>query len=210
MSFSRRGILAASLGLLAAPCAVAGAPAAPAPAPAPRKNWVVGQIPDTPFAIDLIDMALVPEDYHRQLVAFSGPEPAGSIVVDAAKRHLFFVLMNGKAVRFGIAVGREGAAWHGTAVVGRKAKWPGWTPTANMRAKNPALPVHQPGGPSNPLGARALYLYKDGRDTLYRIHGTNDPSSIGKSASSGCIRMFNEHVFELFAEVAVGTRVVVR
>ena len=118
--------------------------------------------------------------------------------------------MGAKALRFGTAVGREGASWHGTAIVGRKAKWPSWTPTANMRKKNPKLPLRMAGGPKNPLGARALYLFKDGVDTLYRIHGTNEPPSIGKSASSGCIRMFNECIFELFAEVPVGTRVVVR
>jgi lipoprotein-anchoring transpeptidase ErfK/SrfK len=199
MLVSRRSFLATGLANVFTPAAFASAP-----------QWVIGQIPDKPYNIDLINMNLVPEEYHRQVVPFAGPEPMGTIVVDAAKRHLYFVLMNGKALRFGTAVGREGAAWHGTAVVGRKAKWPGWTPTANMRRKNPALPVHQPGGPKNPLGARALYLFKDGVDTLYRIHGTNEPGSIGKSASSGCIRMFNEHVFELFAEVAIGTRVVVR
>ncbi len=181
-----------------------------AAASASRQNWVVGQIPDKPFDIDLIDMNKVPEEYHRQIVPFTGPEPAGTLVVEAAKRHIYFVLMNGTAVRYGTAVGRQGASWHGTATVGRKVKWPSWTPTANMRKRDPKLPIHQQGGPKNPLGARALYLFKDGKDTLYRIHGTNDPSSIGKSASSGCIRMFNEHIFELFAEVPVGTRVVVR
>ena len=185
----------------------------PKPALAAQKeklNWVVGENPDKPYDIDLINMELVPAQFRRQLVAFEGPEPAGSLVVDAANRFLYYVLMNNKALRFGIAVGRQGAVWHGTAVVGRKAKWPSWTPTPNMRKKNPLLPVTMKGGPKNPLGARALYLYRDGKDTLYRIHGTNEPSSIGKSASSGCIRMFNEHVFELFAEVPVGMRVIVR
>ncbi len=175
-----------------------------------KADWVVGQIPDKPYDINLINMELVPEQFRRKIVPFNGPEPAGCLVVDAAQRFIYLVLMNNKALRFGVAVGRQGAAWHGTAEVGRKAKWPSWTPTANMRRKNPLLPVHMGGGPKNPLGARALYLYKDGKDTLYRIHGTNEPSSIGKSASSGCIRMFNEHVFELFAEVPVGMRVIVR
>jgi lipoprotein-anchoring transpeptidase ErfK/SrfK len=175
-----------------------------------KLDWVVGEIPDKPYDIDLINMELVPQQFRRQVVAFNGPEPAGTLVVDAAQRFLYYVLMNNKALRFGVAVGRQGAAWHGNAVIGRKAKWPSWTPTANMRRKNPLLPVSMKGGPKNPLGARALYLYKDGKDTLYRIHGTNEPSSIGKSASSGCIRMFNEHVFELFAEVPVGMRVIVR
>ena len=173
-------------------------------------TWVVGKIPDKPFDIELINMEKVAAEFHRSVVPFTGPEPAGTLVVDAGKRHIYFVLLNRTAVRYGIAVGRAGASWHGTATVGRKAKWPTWTPTANMRKKDPKLPIRVEGGPKNPLGARALYLYQNGKDTLYRIHGTNDPSSIGKSASSGCIRMFNEHVFELFAEVPVGTRVVVR
>ena len=200
--FTRRHLIAGTLASLLPKSALA--------AQKEKLNWVVGEIPDKPYDIDLINMELVPAQFRRQLVAFEGPEPAGSLVVDAANRFLYYVLMNNKALRFGIAVGRQGAVWHGTAVVGRKARWPSWTPTPNMRKKNPLLPVSMKGGPKNPLGARALYLYRDGKDTLYRIHGTNEPSSIGKSASSGCIRMFNEHVFELFAEVPVGMRVFVR
>ena len=202
MMIRRRSFLASALAFALSPPAFAS--------PAARHDWVVGHIPDKPFDIDLINMEQVAPEYHRQVVPFTGPEPAGTLVVDAAKRHIYFVLLNGTAVRYGTAVGRQGASWHGTAIVGRKAKWPTWTPTANMRKRDPKLPVSMKGGPKNPLGARALYLFKDGKDTLYRIHGTNDPSSIGKPASSGCIRMFNEHIFELFAEVPVGTRVVVR
>ena len=201
MLITRRSFLTASMATLLT---------TQAHAQTPKPQWVVGIIPDQPFDIDLIDMNLVPQEYQRQVVPYSGTEPVGSIVIDAAKRHLYFILMNGTALRFGIAVGRQGASWHGTAVVGRKAKWPSWTPTANMRKKDPTLPIRMAGGPKNPLGARALYLFKDGVDTLYRIHGTNTPSSIGKSVSSGCIRMFNENVFELFAEVPVGTQVVVK
>ena len=202
MMIRRRSFLASALAFALSPPAFAS--------PAARHDWVVGHIPDKPFDIDLINMEQVAPEYHRQVVPFTGPEPAGTLVVDAAKRHIYFVLLNGTAVRYGTAVGRQGASWHGTAIVGRKAKWPTWTPTANMRKRDPKLPISMKGGPKNPLGARALYLFKDGKDTLYRIHGTNDPSSIGKPASSGCIRMFNEHIFELFAEVPVGTRVVVR
>ncbi|MBG1231393.1 L,D-transpeptidase [Aestuariivirga litoralis] len=201
---TRRNLLASSLATLATAPALAG------PQPPPKKNWVVGTIPDTPFSIDLMDMNLVLPQFQRQVVRFTGAEPPGSLVVDPPARLLYWVQERGVALRFGTAVGREGAAWSGSAVVGRKAKWPTWTPTASMRQKNPALPVQMPGGPANPLGCRALYLYQNGIDTLYRIHGTNDPSSIGKNASSGCIRMFNECIFELFAEVPVGTRVVVR
>jgi lipoprotein-anchoring transpeptidase ErfK/SrfK len=188
--------------------------ASPAPAFAARDNldseWVSGVIPDEPFDIDIVNVRRIPPEYRRQLVAFGGAEPPGTLVVDAKNRFLFDVIEPGRAVRYGIAVGRQGAAWKGEAVVGRKAKWPTWTPTPNMRKRNPKLPVQQKGGPENPLGARALYLYKDGRDTLYRIHGTNEPWSIGKAASSGCIRMLNEDVLELYGSVPVGARVVVR
>jgi lipoprotein-anchoring transpeptidase ErfK/SrfK len=132
------------------------------------------------------------------------------LVVDVRSRHLYYVQAGSRAIRFGVAVGREGASWRGQAVVGRKAKWPSWTPTANMRRRNPKLPIQVKGGPENPLGARALYLFQNGRDTLYRIHGTNEPWSIGKAASSGCIRMLNEDVFELYGSVAIGARVFVR
>lgn len=173
-------------------------------------EWVTGIIPDSPYNIDLINLRMIPPQFHRQVVAFTGPEPAGTLVVDARNRFIYFVQEGRRAIRFGIAVGREGAAWHGAAVVGRKARWPTWTPTANMRRRNPKLPVQMKGGPENPLGARALYLYQNGRDTLYRIHGTNEPWSIGKAASSGCIRMLNEDVFELYGSVAVNARVIVR
>ncbi len=211
MNLSRRSFILTGLATPLSKPGLAAQLTKPAIAATPAKaNWVIGTIPDKPFDIDLVNMELVPEEFRRQVVPFTGPEPAGSIVIDAAERHLYFVLMNGTAIRFGVAVGKQGAVWHGKAIVGRKAKWPSWTPTSHMRKKNPKLPVRQDGGPKNPLGARALYLFKDGIDTLYRIHGTNDPSSIGKSVSSGCIRMFNENVFELFAEVQVGTPVTVR
>lgn len=173
-------------------------------------EWIVGRIPDQPFDIELVNLRMVPPEFRRQDVRYRGPEEPGTIVVAPADRHLYFVQERGRAIRFGIAVGREGAAWSGTAVVGRKAKWPTWTPTANMRARNPKLPVQVKGGPENPLGARALYLFQNGRDTLYRIHGTNEPWSIGKAASSGCIRMLNEDAFELYGSVPVGTKVIVR
>ena len=173
-------------------------------------DWSVGIIPDTPFNIDIVNIRKIPPAFRRQDVRFDGPEAAGTLVVDAAARFLYAVTGPGRAVRFGIAVGREGAAWKGVAVVGRKAKWPTWTPTANMRRRNPKLPLQVKGGPENPLGARALYLYQNGLDTLYRIHGTNEPWSIGKAASSGCIRMLNESIFELYGSVPVGARVVVR
>ena len=175
-----------------------------------ESDWFVGVIPDRPFDIGIVNIQKIPPQFRRQDVRFTGSEPVGSLVIDKRNRFLFHVTGPGRAVRYGVAVGREGAQWQGQAVVGRKARWPSWTPTANMRRRDPSLPVTMPGGPQNPLGARALYLYQDGRDTLYRIHGTNEPWSIGKAASSGCIRMLNEDVFELFGSVPVGARVFVR
>lgn len=174
------------------------------------EKWVIGYIPDKPFDVPMVDKSRIPRHFHQAEVAFSGSEAAGTIIVDTKTRHLYLVRAGGKALRFGIAVGRSGMEWSGSAVVGRKAKWPGWTPTANMRARNPRLPRHQRGGPNNPLGARALYLYKGGIDTLYRIHGTNAPWSVGQMASSGCIRMLNQHVYVLYDEVAIGATVIVR
>ena len=173
-------------------------------------EWVTGIIPEKPFDIQLMNLERIPPAFRRQDVRWNGREEAGSVVVDVAARHLYVIGGQGKAIRFGIAVGREGVGWSGTTMVGRKARWPTWTPTAGMRRRNPKLPVQVKGGPENPLGARALYLYRDGRDTLYRIHGTNEPWSIGKAASSGCFRMLNEDVFELYGSVPMGARVYVR
>ena len=136
-------------------------------------------------------------------------ERPGTIVIDPRRRYLYLVLAGGKAQRYGVGVGREGFGWSGRVRVGRKAEWPTWTPPAEMRKRQPYLPVSMAGGPDNPLGARALYLYDGGRDTLFRIHGSNEPWTIGHAVSSGCIRMRNEDVIELYGRVAIGTRVVV-
>ena len=142
---------------------------------------------------------------RRQTVDYPTSEPASTIIVDTANTYLYLVLGNGQAVRYGIGVGREGFTWSGRERVSRMAEWPNWRPPADMVARNPDLPDFVPGGVDNPLGARALYL----GNTLYRIHGTNEPSSIGTIASSGCIRMLNADVIDLYRRVAVGTQVVV-
>lgn len=178
-------------------------------AEAARSDWYVGKIPDQPFNIMLVDKKRIPPQFHRQTVAYSGREAPGTILINKQDRFLYYIEPGGRAIRFGIAVGRDGARWRGEAVVGRRARWPGWTPTANMRRRNPNLPQHVPGGPNNPLGARALYLYRDGRDTLYRIHGTNEPNTIGQAVSSGCIRMTNDDVTDLYERVRVGAKVLV-
>lgn len=150
--------------------------------------------------------------YEPQLVPFHGYEP-GALIVDPGKRFLYLVERFGLARRYGVGVGRAGLAWRGRAIIGRKAKWPFWRPTNNMIRREPRKYARYarglPGGPNNPLGARALYLYRNGRDTMYRIHGTNQPRSIGRAQSSGCIRMLNRHVRDLYKRVPMGTRVIV-
>ncbi|MGA7994154.1 MAG: L,D-transpeptidase [Bradyrhizobium sp.] len=153
--------------------------------------------------------ATIPETYRRHLVDYSRREAAGTILVDTDARFLYFVLPGGKAIRYGVAVGEEAMAFSGIATVGRKAEWPDWIPTPEIQARLGPYPSRIPGGPANPLGARALYLYAGNKDTLYRIHGTNQPEYIGQAISSGCIRMTNEDVIDLFDRVKQGTTVVV-
>jgi lipoprotein-anchoring transpeptidase ErfK/SrfK len=143
--------------------------------------------------------------YKKQLVDYRSTEPAGTIIIDTANKFLYLTLGSGKALRYGIGVGREGFTWAGAERVSRMAEWPDWHPPAEMIERQPYLPRMMAGGPGNPLGARALYLGK----TLYRIHGTNQPSTIGTNVSSGCIRLLNEDIEDLYSRVQVGTRVVV-
>jgi lipoprotein-anchoring transpeptidase ErfK/SrfK len=151
--------------------------------------------------------------YEPQRVTYGeGNYPAGSIVIDPEGRFLYFMEDETSATRYGVGVGKAGMSMRGTAYVARKAKWPTWSPTENMIRREPRYARYaggMPGGPNNPLGARALYLYRGSTDTMYRIHGTNQPRSIGQAMSSGCIRMLNEHVEQLYEKVAVGTLVVI-
>jgi len=198
MSISRRGFII-GLPLFMAGCATS-------------QYASYGPVPGERFPVAAIPASEIRPELRRSEVAFSGDHPAGTIVVNTPERRLYYVLGNGRAIRYGIGVGREGLALRGNATVGRKAEWPTWTPTANMMRRDPRNRRYAggvPGGPNNPLGARALYLYRDGRDTMFRIHGTNQPSTIGKAVSSGCIRMLNHDVIDLHARVAPGTRVVV-
>jgi lipoprotein-anchoring transpeptidase ErfK/SrfK len=142
---------------------------------------------------------------RRQVVAYAGNEPAGTIIIDTAHTFLYLILGGGKAIRYGIGVGREGFTWSGVETISRKSEWPDWIPPAEMVARQPYLPRWVGGGPGNPLGARALYL----GTTAYRIHGTNNPASIGKHVSSGCIRLRDEDVIDLYDRVGIGTKVVV-
>ena len=150
--------------------------------------------------------------YQAQVVPFATTESPGTIIVDTENKFLYFTLQDGLAIRYGVGVGREGFGWSATVRVGAKQEWPTWTPPPEMIERRPELVEYtdgMPGGPDNPLGARAMYLFDNGRDTMFRIHGTNEPWSIGQNVSSGCIRMLNEHVTELYRMVTVGTKVIV-
>ena len=160
-----------------------------------------------------IDVSEIDPSMLRQPVEYSTREPAGTIVVDTAARHLYLVEGNGRAMRYGIGVGKAGLAFAGNAVIRRKAEWPHWSPTENMMNREPARYRHMAGGLQggidNPLGPRAMYLYQGDRDTMFRIHGTTEPATIGHAVSSGCIRLMNQDIVDLYSRVKTGSRVVV-
>jgi lipoprotein-anchoring transpeptidase ErfK/SrfK len=151
----------------------------------------------------------IPESFRRHIVDYPRREAPGTILVDTDARYLYYVLAGDKAIRYGVAVGEEAMAFSGVAQVGRMTEWPDWIPTPEIQARLGPYPARVPGGPANPLGARALYLFAGNKDTLYRIHGTNQPEYIGQAISSGCIRMTNEDVIDLFDRVKQGATVVV-
>jgi len=146
------------------------------------------------------------KDLRRRIVDYRTGEAPGTIVVDTPNTYLYYILGNGKAVRYGIGVGRDGFTWSGVETVTRKAEWPDWTPPPEMLRRRPDLPRHMRGGPDNPMGARALYL----GDTMYRIHGSNEPHTIGTATSSGCIRMTNDDIIDLYSRVRVGATAIVQ
>lgn len=165
---------------------------------------------DAGFQMPTIPIHQVDRKYHRQIVSYATKEKPGTIVVDTKEKHLYFVLEGGKAVRYGIGVGREGFTWSGTNRITRKAEWPGWTPPPQMirreAARGVKLPAFMPGGLRNPLGARALYI----GSTIYRIHGSPEWNSIGRNVSSGCIRMINQDIIDLYNRAEVGAKVIVK
>lgn len=198
MMISRRAVLTgASAALLSVPLSTAALPQASE---------------DDPFPLPPFDYSKLPAPFRPATVAYTGRQWPGTVIVDTPNRQIYLVLQGGQAMRWGCAVGKDGFRWAGLADIGRKVMWPRWTPPKEMIARSPEKAKWangMPGGPDNPLGARALYLFQNGQDTLYRIHGTTDPMSIGKNASSGCIRMVNQDVEELYRRVPIGTRVVV-
>lgn len=215
-ALSRRALL----GALSLPLALGACVTAPpdprvtkAPRIAPADAARYGAVSDGGFQIPAVDPDEMKPRNVRQLVKDPTGQTPGTLVVDPGRRFLYLVQENGQALRYGVGVGREGLEFSGTATVGRKREWPSWRPTDAMIAREPAR--YRPwaggmaGGADNPLGARALYLFKDGKDTLYRIHGTNEPWTIGEAVSSGCIRMMNQDVIDLHRRVPDGAKVVV-
>ena len=204
---------------LIAPLALLGlAACADAPkteeAPAPSVPAHYQAVQDGEYLIPAVEPLHLFGANPRAEVEYAGSEEPGTIVVDTYARVLYHVQEGGRAMRYGIAVGREGISFRGTGYVGRKQEWPSWTPTANMVRTRPDLYAEYagglPGGLDNPLGARALYLYRGGRDTMFRIHGTIDNASIGRATSAGCIRLFNQDAIHLFENAEIGDRIVVR
>ena len=183
-------------------------------------GFLLAAAPASALQLDYIDLTSAPAQFQaapspsvepqqspvpREIVSWNGKDAPGSIIVNTKERRLYFVLSDGKAMRYGVGVGRPGFEWGGTKTVTNKREWPDWTPPPQMIKRRPDLPRHMAGGPDNPLGARAMYL----GGSLYRIHGSNEPDTIGQAVSSGCIRMTNEDVMDLFERVKVGTRVTV-
>jgi lipoprotein-anchoring transpeptidase ErfK/SrfK len=162
-----------------------------------------------PFGECALCSVVLPVAYQRTVVEFHRKEAAGSIVIDTDGRYLYYVLAENKAIRYGVAVGEQALSWYGVAKIARKEEWPTWTPTAEIKRRLGNIPDFVEGGPHNPMGARGLYLYQGNKDTLFRIHGTNQPEYIGRAISSGCIRMTNEDVIDLYNRVKIGTIVVV-
>jgi lipoprotein-anchoring transpeptidase ErfK/SrfK len=186
---------------------LAASHAAPVLGPPPAPAYSNAYVAALPGSVPALEDETRPADgeFRRQEVAYDGGERPGTIIIDTPRKLLLLIQPAGRAIRYGIGVGRPGFEWSGVKTITRKAEWPGWTPPSQMLLRRPDLPAHMEGGIGNPLGARALYL----GSSLYRIHGTNEPSTIGRNVSSGCIRMMNEDVIDLYNRVPVGAKVIV-
>jgi lipoprotein-anchoring transpeptidase ErfK/SrfK len=198
-----RGVAFALTGLLLAGCMQTGGTLAPV-SDANFTSRDRRELANPPY-----QRVAISPTYQRQIVQFHRKEAPGTVVVETSGPFVYYVMPGGKALRYGAIVGEAGMSWSGVATVGRKEEWPGWTPTADEKRRLGPLPSYVEGGARNPMGARGLYLYAGGKDTLYRIHGTNQPEYIGHAISSGCIRLTNEDVIDLYNRVRVGATVVV-
>ncbi len=172
-------------------------------------KYFSGMSSDGGYQFRKTNLDAIDQRWRRQMVKYFSSEPQGTIVVDTRHHFLYMIWENSTAIRYGVGVGREGFQWFGRANVARRARWPRWVPPEDMKKRQPNLPDMMVGGPDNPLGPRALYLHNESGDTGYRLHGTTKPWSIGKDASSGCIRMLNEDVIDLYRRCPVGTAVLV-
>ncbi len=171
-----------------------------------------GPLPNEKFPVPAVDLRYLKPEYYRRVVPDPTGERAGTIVVDTPSRYLYLVLEGGQAIRYGCGIGRDGFAWSGRGYINHKREWPTWTPPASMIEREPHLEEWrhgQPGGLDNPLGARALYIFENGRDTIYRVHGSGEPWTIGEAVSSGCVRLLHHDVIDLYDRVAPGTRILV-
>lgn len=200
--------------LALAACASGRTPVIEEPQINPFYLAMYGPVAGEPYPVAAMDLRRVDPMWWRQEVAYATTEAVGTIVVDTPARYLYLVQENGRAIRYGIGVGKtEALVFRGTATIGRRAQWPSWTPTQSMIKREPdrygPYAGGLPGGPTNPLGPRALYLYKNGQDTLFRLHGTTEPYTIGTNVSSGCIRLMNQDIIDLYSRVPTGTKVVV-
>lgn len=178
----------------------------------PNGPAIYGALPDEPYPVPAVNLAVIEPRYYRRLVDYRSEHPAGTVVVDTRSRYLYLVMPYGQAMRYGIGIGRAGFTWNGTARIADKRPWPTWTPPKEMIAREPRLQEFangMPPGLDNPLGARALYIYRNGKDTLYRLHGTSEANSIGRAVSSGCIRLLNHDVIDLYNRVQPSAKIVV-
>lgn len=211
--FTRRHFVVAAAAATLGACNTTGSGRAPAPALQYRADY--GPILDEPFPIPAVNLNVVPPEFRRQVVRYRTEEVPGTVVVDTNTFHLYLVQQGGTALRYGVGLGRQGFSWSGDAVIDSKQEWPRWFPPKEMIAREPHLEKFseknggQPPGLDNALGSRALYLYENGVDTLYRLHGTAQEASIGNAVSSGCVRLLNQDIIHLYDRVAVGAKVVV-
>ena len=202
MLICRRTFLAGAIASTACSLPVFGATAS-------RPEFFKGSIEDNGVSFRATNYRKIDKRWRRQLVKYTSTEPQGTVVVDTKNHFLYIIFENQTALRYGVGVGREGFKWYGVAKIMRKAIWPRWVPPPEMLVRKPELPKFVDGGPDNPLGPRALYLFRGGRDLGYRLHGTTEPWSIGSDASSGCIRLFSEDVIDLYQRCPIGTKVLV-
>ena len=219
LKFSRRQLVIAAAAMSVSACSSNGGSrrrrrrtAAPSPV---QQQTNYGPIPDEPFPIPAVNFNTIKPGFGRRVVNYSTAEPAGTIIVDTDTFHLYLTMEGGRALRYDVGLGRQGFSWSGNANIESKQEWPKWFPPKEMMARQPELRKYSekngghPPGLDNPLGSRALYLFENGKDTLYRLHGTAQESSIGNAVSSGCVRLMNHDIIDLYNRVPVGTKVVV-